>query len=221
MIINCKNILQLPYANQLKMVAGENGKNNMIRDVHVVEEMSLLEFVAPDELILCMGCTFSEGIEEWEYLIEEIYERKAAGLVICLGIRLKTTPQELIDLCDNLEFPLFELRREIRISNVIHSIYRAMFQEEMASQESLQFFDRIIEQKIRCSPKRIQQAEQYGFHDRTEYDMAAIRGMDYNYQLVDVKKEVETVCEYDYLDRVKDMLQTFASSRSDIHNTAR
>ncbi|MFT3984296.1 MAG: PucR family transcriptional regulator ligand-binding domain-containing protein [Lachnospiraceae bacterium] len=213
MIINCKNILSLPYVNQLNMVAGESGKYNIIKNVHVVEEMSLLEFVDEGELIMCMGCTLTDQTEDWIKLIESTYNSKAAGFVICLGICLKSTPKELIELCNNLEFPLFELRREIRISNVIHSIYQAMFQEADMQEGRDHFFREVIEEKMSISPRKIQKAEQYGFRTGELYEPAIIQVLEYHVEMLDVKKEVETVCEYDYMERVENSINMFTGAR--------
>lgn len=213
MIVNCKNILSLPYVNQLNMVAGEAGKYNIIKNVHVVEEMSLLEFVAEGELVLCMGCTLTDRVEDWIKLIESVYDSKAAGFVICLGVCLKSTPKELIDLCNNLEFPLFELRREIRISDVIYNIYQAMFQESSLNEEKSKFFGNIIDNMISLSPKRMQKAEQFGYKIGTAYEFLVLVIDSYHFDSLDVKKEIETVCEYDYLEKVESMVNFFLSAR--------
>lgn len=213
MILNCKNILTLPYVNQLVMVAGENGKNNIITDTHVVEEMSLLEFVAEGELIFSMGCSLKGEIDKWLAFAEETYDRGASGLVICLGLYLQITPQSLIELCDDLDYPLFELRYEIRISNVIHSIYRAMFREEFTKQEMSRFFDDIIEGQVSCNPRKIKRAAGYSFDNTAIYEMITLRIIDYDYELVDVKKDNLMVCEYDYLDRLSMMMQSYVDEK--------
>ena len=215
MIVNCKNILTLPYANQLVMVAGEGGKNNVISDVHVVEEMALLEFVAEGELILSMGCSMKTDIDKWLEFAEDTYERGASGLVICLGMYLHTTPLELISLCDELEYPLFELRREIRISNVIHNIYRAMFREEYSKHEIANFFSDIVDEQVSCSPSRIRRAATFSFDNTRTYELLVARVTRYDYTLVDVKKNNETVCEYDYLDRFYSILQEYIGNKHD------
>ena len=55
MNITCKNILNLPYAGQLKLVAGESGQNHVIEWVHYMEEPGYVEWLRGGELILTTG----------------------------------------------------------------------------------------------------------------------------------------------------------------------
>ena len=209
MIINCKNILALPYANQMKMAAGERGKWNRISNVHVVEEMTLLDFVDEGELIVSMGCKLSAKVEEWEDFIDNCYRRKAAGFVLCLGYCLKTTPPELIQYCNELEFPLFELRSELRISNVIYSIYQAMFQEAEFQEERNRFFEELIQNRDKITSRKMQRACRYGYDPSVSYNISVVDILQYHTDKLDVKKEIMTVCEYDYLQQTETEINVF------------
>ena len=60
MKITCRSILNLPYANQLKPVAGKEGMDHVISWVYYMEELHYIEWLKGGELVLITGLVIKE-----------------------------------------------------------------------------------------------------------------------------------------------------------------
>ena len=80
----------------------------MIDWMHMVEDMDFVPFLHGDELVFNSGINFTSN--EWlRGYIEAINDRRAGGLVLSMRDEMKIS-QEVIDYCNELEFPLFSAR---------------------------------------------------------------------------------------------------------------
>ena len=79
--------------------------HKMIDWMHMVEDMDFITFLHGDELVFNSGVSYTSN--EWlrEY-IDAIYEKRAGGLILSMRDGMSIS-QEIIDYCDELEFPLF------------------------------------------------------------------------------------------------------------------
>ncbi len=79
--------------------------HKMIDWMHMVEEMDFVPFLHGDELVFNSGINYSS--EEWLVnYIEALVEKRAGGLILSMRYGM-SVPQEIIDYCDRIEFPLF------------------------------------------------------------------------------------------------------------------
>ncbi|WP_368490023.1 PucR family transcriptional regulator [Clostridium sp. BJN0013] len=143
MIINCENIRTLPYANKLKIVAGKKGMGRIIKWVHFMENPGYIRWLKGGELILITGILIKDDINILYKLIKDLNSKNIAGLVINIGPYISSTPQNIIELADYLDFPIFELPFEVRLIDISQSICKAIFMNKM-EQESMNSFIRSI-----------------------------------------------------------------------------
>ncbi|MDO5387634.1 MAG: PucR family transcriptional regulator ligand-binding domain-containing protein, partial [Clostridia bacterium] len=83
---------------QIRLVTGEKGLNNVVRWVHIVEVDELISFLEGNELIFVTGIAIKNE-EDLNSLAEKIFENKASGLVINIGPYIKEIPESIIRFC--------------------------------------------------------------------------------------------------------------------------
>lgn len=169
MIVNCKNISNLPYANQLKLLSGASGLNRVIEGIHVFEEPKWIEFIRENYLVITVGFVLKNNSRSWINYIESLYSHNAAALVIAVGGIIKEVPKELINLCEDYGFPIYELPINIRISDVSQSIYYSIFRANNMRNISEKFFLNLLYSNSKINTHKLQTAISFGYNTRSTY----------------------------------------------------
>lgn len=169
MIATCKNILKLPYLEKMKLVAGEGGLDNIISWVHVVELPEVSDWVKGGELLFITGVGIKDNKEALLKLVRDIDDRRLSGLVINVGPYIKETPKEVIDLANNLDFPIFELPFEVKLIDITQSICRAIFENKLQKESMDSFMREIIFGNIDITDEITNRATLYGYNPNKIY----------------------------------------------------
>ena len=64
MVVTCKNITSLPYANQLKLLAGKDALDHPITWVYYMEDPFYVDWLKGGELIITTGLVTKEDSEK-------------------------------------------------------------------------------------------------------------------------------------------------------------
>lgn len=168
MNVTCGNILKLPYASQLKLVAGKDGLNNCIRWVHYLEEPKYTEWLKGGELVIVSGLITNDDPERLVALIDELNEKHAAGVVINLSYYIDKIPQAVIDYGNFTGFPVFEMPAMVRIVDVSKSICSEIFKSQQRSTGADTVINDIIYGK-RLSAQRADKLRALGYEEGKNY----------------------------------------------------
>lgn len=169
MLVTCKSILNLPYLEKMKLVAGEGGLNNIISWVHVVELPEVADWVKGGELLFITGISIKDNTKALLKLVKDIHNRNLSGLVINVGPYIKEVPQEVIDLANNLHFPIFEIPFEVKLIDVTQIICRTIFQNKLQKESMDSFMREIIFGNINITDETINRAALYGYNSSKDY----------------------------------------------------
>ncbi|MEW6622973.1 MAG: PucR family transcriptional regulator ligand-binding domain-containing protein [Bacillota bacterium] len=102
------------------VLAGHAGLNNVIESVSVIEVPEATAWYKGGELFLTSLYSIVDNIEAQIQLIKNLSKYKCAGLVIChTGVYVKKIPQEIIQIADELAFPLIIVPPEIAYIDII------------------------------------------------------------------------------------------------------
>lgn len=175
MNVTCKSILTLPYANQLRLVAGKEGLNNEIRWVHYLEEPRYVEWLKGGELIVITGLVTLDQEESLVSLIMDLYEKNVAGVVISLSFYIEKISQRVIDTGNYLGLPIFEIPANIRIVDLSRSICFAIFEKNKVVAETEKIILDILYGR-RLSEKRINSITNLGYKKNEQYRAVVILG---------------------------------------------
>lgn len=177
MKVTCRSILTLPYANQLKPVAGKEGMDHVISWVYYMEEPHYIEWLKGGELVLITGLVTKEREDRLLELLNALYEKNVAGIIINLGVYIKTIPQSVLDRGDFLGLPIFEMPELLRIVDISQSICFAICRQEKEEYDVSVALLGLLSGS-RLTAKRISCLEAAGYQSRKKYRGIVIQSLD-------------------------------------------
>ena len=174
MSLTCSKILELPYSNQLKFVAGREAAANRIRWVHYLEDPAYVKWLKGGELIIISGSVIGNDKEKLIQLIDQLYEYNVAGVIINLSDYIKEISADVIKEANELQLPLFEMAAQIRIVDISQSICYAIFQDQRIDQQNTHALLEILYGQ-RISDRRIERLKDIGIVDGVRYRAIEIK----------------------------------------------
>lgn len=168
MLVRCEDIFHLPSLKKIKVVAGKEGLNRVIRWVHVAEILShtcdILEWLQGGELLFATGAGIKDDVDLWQDLVKKSAAKELAGLVIFVGPYIQEIPQEVIELADQLKFPLFELAWEVKLVEVTKDICNLITTKHLEEKSRENLLENILFSDGKDSENLIDRALFYDFN---------------------------------------------------------
>lgn len=153
---------------RLRLIAGKEGIVRPVSWMYYTEDVSTLSFMRGGELVITTGLEIGRHnflnsqeqdafvIEYLSSLINLISRQNSSGLILNVGKYIQHVPEEIIQLCNRLQFPLITMPWEIHIvdlmqdygnrivsdkqrrQSVSQSIYNAVFRLEKFNPEYIE-----------------------------------------------------------------------------------
>lgn len=200
MALTCSKILDLPYANQLKLIAGIKASSNIIRWVHYLEDPAYVKWLKGGELIIISGSVIQDDTGKLIRLIDSLYDYHVAGIIINLSTYIREIPPAVIREADALELPLFEMAAQIRIVDISQSICYALFQSQQLEAQNANAIREIIYGQ-RLTERRMEHLRSIGIVNGRGYRMIAIRARFLSEQELDsIEQEINPTKLYEEKD---------------------
>lgn len=96
------------YLYGMRVLAGENGTVNMVQWIHTMEDAANSVYVHGGELIFTTGIAQKGDAWLLEF-VRNLDRHGASGLVVNVGPYIPEVPGEVIDYCNEKDFPLLEV----------------------------------------------------------------------------------------------------------------
>ncbi|KMT22115.1 PucR family transcriptional regulator [Clostridium cylindrosporum] len=129
--VTIDDILKMECMKESRLVAGSGGENNIITQVNVMADPDVLNWVDEGELLLTTAYSFNaDNMEEQMNLIKECSKKKLAGIGIKIYPYLNSLPDEVIQLANELKFPIIDLYYATALSDIITPIFREIFNRQ-------------------------------------------------------------------------------------------
>lgn len=189
-----------------KLIAGGKGINNIVRWVHMVEGMEISIFIEQQELSFTTGIALKDENELFE-LVKCSYNSQATGFVINIGPFIKEIPKEIIEFCEQHDFPLFEMSWHVYLAEIMRKFCFQITQSERVEIELSSAIKNALFFPAR-EDMYIPQLERHGFSSENYYCIAAI-------EILDKKEAIITDIERQTL-LLKNIENIFAFSNSGI-----
>jgi len=133
--ITIEEALSLETMQQAKVIAGRNGLSREINWVTILEVLDEISALHEGELLVSTAFGLSEIPGLLTDLIPNLNKRKLAGLAIQTGYYLETIPGSIIQQCDELNFPLLELPKQMVFSTLTMAIINKIVSKQMETLE--------------------------------------------------------------------------------------
>lgn len=155
----------------ISLIAGSGGLNNIVSWVHMVETIEASDFLEGGEIAFCTGLGLANN--SLVQLVEYMYHKKVAGIMVNIGPFIEEIPSEVISFCDEHNFPLFVIPWRIHLAEVMRVFTFAITKEDQRFLETASAFKNGI-----SFPKQeelyIVPLSQRGFHVNWSYSICVI-----------------------------------------------
>lgn len=121
-IFTVNDFLNLEAFDNTKIMTGNNNLENIqIKFISVIE-MPVENFIRKDELILTTAIGCYEDVNKFLSFIKEIYNSKAAALIISQKENNYYIPDEVKDFANSIAFPIIMIPWEYRFGEIIETV---------------------------------------------------------------------------------------------------
>ncbi|ADU29504.1 transcriptional regulator, PucR family [Evansella cellulosilytica DSM 2522] len=141
--LTVEGLLKLEPLIGSELVAGKASATNVINRVNIVGSPEVLNFVRPNEFIMTTGYPFRDSIEDFASLIPQLHEKGVAGIGIKIQRFIPSIPQNLIDIANELNFPVVAVPPATVFSDIIRVAMEEIFFQE--SEHLITLYNRIQE----------------------------------------------------------------------------
>lgn len=117
------------YLYGMRVIAGEDGTDNIVQWIHTLEDVEPAGFLHGGELVFTTGIA-QQGSGWILDFVKELYHREASGLVINIGPYIERVPDDVIDYCNCVNFPLLEVPWKTRLVDITRDFSNQIIQNE-------------------------------------------------------------------------------------------
>ncbi len=173
MAVELQRLIEKVEHMDVTLIAGEGGLHNLVSWVHMVETTEASDFLQGGEIAFTTGLGLSNRVSLLT-LTEFIYQKKAAGIIVNTGPFLESIPQEVIDFCNEKDFPLFVIPWKIHLAEVMRIFCFSITKDDQRTLETAAAFKNAIffpkQEELYVVP-----LSQQGFHVNWKYSVCVIR----------------------------------------------
>ena len=128
--LHVHEILQNKYFASAEVVAGNDGLNNSIKWVHILEVCHVENLLKGNELILTTGLSIQNDTEKFLVFIQGLINANSAGLCIEYGDSIKDVPKEVIQLADRHQFPIIVFHEVVAFVEITHELHSLIINQQ-------------------------------------------------------------------------------------------
>ncbi|MEG0365685.1 MAG: PucR family transcriptional regulator ligand-binding domain-containing protein [Coprobacillus sp.] len=133
---------------KLTLLAGKNGCANVISWVHMIEDTTIIQQLWGKELAVTTGLGF-QSHDSLLHFIECLVKYHSVGLIINTGKYIFDIPQDIIDYCNEQDFPLLTSPWEVHMADLIKDFsMRCLSSEKEDRQISKSFIRAFLNPKL-------------------------------------------------------------------------
>ena len=158
---------------QLDLIAGESGLNQVMTWVYVSEDYTTSDFLRSGELIITTGVIAHQRNNWLLHFLKHMVRQHVCGLIINEGeyIQREDISQEILDYCNEHEFPLFLMPWNIHIYDITKDYYNRIFMDTNRNEAINNAFLCFIN-RSKDIDSSLSLLSDYGFKENSCYYMA-------------------------------------------------
>jgi purine catabolism regulator len=130
--ITVEEILKLDILKGAKIIAGAGGLDRVVSGVNVMEVPDIFDWVKKGEFILTAAYAIRNDPEAQIMLIPEFNNRGLAGLGIKTKRYVESLPDRMLEIADELSFPIIELPLNVSFTDIINPILTNIVNKQTA-----------------------------------------------------------------------------------------
>jgi purine catabolism regulator len=115
----------------IRLAGGAGGLHRRVEAVHISENEDVLRWIPRGTLLLTTGVRIKSKHQTGVVLLRDLMSSGMSGLLLSLGIHLKTVPPSLTEEADRIRFPLLYTESDIPLRVVTRYVDDALASHEM------------------------------------------------------------------------------------------
>ena len=129
--ITIEEVLKMDCMKNCKIIAGFKGIKNTISSVNVMADPDVISWVEEGDLLLMTGYSFKKiTLQEQKNIIKESSKKGLAGIGIKVHPYLETLPSEVLELAEDLNFPVIDIYYATPLSDIMTPIFNEIFNRQ-------------------------------------------------------------------------------------------
>lgn len=143
MAIELRRLIEKVEHMDITLLAGEHGTGHLVQWVHMTETVEASGFLDGGEIAFVTGIGLSSPAGLLN-LVEKIYQRNAAGIIVNTGPFLETVHKDVLAFCDQHDFPLYVVPWKIHLAEIMRIFCTCITRESQRSLETAAAFKNAI-----------------------------------------------------------------------------
>ena len=131
MALTVREALEIAPINRGRLVAGAGGLDLAVKNVtvlEVLEQGELERFLDPQLFTISSLYAIADNVEEQVKMIRRLHSFQASALALHnVGAVIPKLAQEVIDVCNELDFPLIQMPLDVSYNEVFNAIIDQLF----------------------------------------------------------------------------------------------
>jgi len=119
MSFTIEKMLKMENLSDLKVLAGHNGLNRVIKYVTVMDAPDIEKWVGGGEMLLTTGYCLKDNLEDIENMIVLLNNKGVAAWAIKLNRFISKVPDNALRIADKLSFPIIQIPVEMKYLEII------------------------------------------------------------------------------------------------------
>lgn len=137
--ISIEDMLKLDVMKSCSLIAGFRGARNTISRVNIMADPDILEWTKEGEFLLTTAYSFKQdNIEAQKELIKECARKRLAGIGIKISPYLEALSPDVLDLANDLSFPIIDIHYSIPLSDIMMSTFKEIFNKQASLLERIE-----------------------------------------------------------------------------------
>lgn len=136
-------LIQTQDLYQLKLLAGYQGCANAISWVHMVEDTTIIRQLWGKELAVTTGLGFQSHDALLEF-IQTLNKYNSVGLIINTGKYINEIPQDIIDYCNDQDFPLLTTPWKVHMADLIKDFSMRCLSSQKEDNQTAKLFTKLF-----------------------------------------------------------------------------
>jgi purine catabolism regulator len=120
--VSIGEIISLEAFKSSDIIAGDKGINRPVTKVNVMEVPDIVPWLQSGELLLTTAYSIKDNVYKLNDLIPKMHEIGVAGLGIKMKRYIEELPASVLDLANNLGFPIIEIPMDVSFGDIITSV---------------------------------------------------------------------------------------------------
>lgn len=136
-------LIQTQDLYQLKLLAGHQGCANAISWVHMVEDTTIIRQLWGKELAVTTGLGFQSHDALMEF-VQTLNKYNSVGLIVNTGKYINDIPQDIIDYCNEQDFPLLTTPWKVHMADLIKDFSMRCLSSQKEDNQTAKLFTKLF-----------------------------------------------------------------------------